>query len=192
VRITEKLYVTHREAWRAWLKKNYKVKKEVWLIYYKKHTGKQRIPYDDAVEEALCFGWIDSTVNRLDDQKYAQKFTPRSPKSRWSQLNIKRAEKMIKVGRMTKAGLALFKEVDKNSEKRLITERSTKRFIIPSELKKALLKNNKALENFKNFAPSYKRMYIGWISGAKREDTRKKRIKRVLEWAEQNKKPGML
>lgn len=102
--ITKQLYVTDRDAWRAWLEKNYDTEKEIWLIYYKKHTGKPRIPYDDAVEEALCFGWIDSTVKRVDDEKFAQKFTPRKNKSNWSDLNKKRAKKMIREGRMTKAG----------------------------------------------------------------------------------------
>ena len=90
---TKTLYVTHWKEWREWLEKNYATKQEAWLIYYKKHTGKPIIPYDDAVEEAICFGWIDSIIKRIDDEKYARKFTPRTEDSRWSELNKKRAKK---------------------------------------------------------------------------------------------------
>ncbi|MCK4673300.1 hypothetical protein KAT67_04885, partial [candidate division WOR-3 bacterium] len=110
MKISKKLYVTNRDDWHAWLKKNHATKKEIWLVYYKKHTGKPRIPYNDAVEEALCYGWIDSIVKRLNNEKYAQKYTPRRAKSIWSRLNIERAKKMISQGKMTKTGLALFKE----------------------------------------------------------------------------------
>ena len=89
MRLTKELYVTNREDWRAWLEQNHATEKEVWLLYYKKHTGKPTIPYDDAVEEALCFGWIDSTVKRIDDEKYTQKFTPRNDRSVWSESNKK-------------------------------------------------------------------------------------------------------
>jgi len=90
MKITKTLYVTTRDEWRSWLEKNHKSEKEIWLIYYKKHTGKPRIPYDDAVEEALCFGWIDSIIKRIDEKKYAQKFSPRKQNSVWSDLNKKR------------------------------------------------------------------------------------------------------
>jgi uncharacterized protein YdeI (YjbR/CyaY-like superfamily) len=189
---TEMLYVTTRDDWRAWLKKNHKTQKEVWLIYYKKHTGKPGIPYDDAVEEALCFGWIDSTIKRLDDKKYARKFTPRSLKSRWSESNIKRAQKMIKAGRMTKAGLALYQEIEKNAEQILKAKQRKKKLVIPLELQKALASNKRALKNFNSFAPSYRKIYIGWITDAKRKETREKRIKQVVKWSEENKKPGMM
>lgn len=105
--MSETLYITDRKKWRAWLRKNRKIKKEIWLVYFKKHTGKARIAYNDAVEEALCYGWIDSTVKRIDSDKFAQKYTPRREKSNWSDLNIKRAKKLIKEGKMTKIGLTL-------------------------------------------------------------------------------------
>jgi uncharacterized protein YdeI (YjbR/CyaY-like superfamily) len=189
---TEKLYVTNRDDWRKWLKKNHKNKKEIWLIYYKKHTGKPSLPYDDAVEEALCFGWIDSTVKRLDDEKYAQKFTPRNTKSSWSELNIKRAWKMIKEKRMTHAGFLKCKDVLKSAEKKPKAKPLKKKIVIPSDLKKTLTKNKKALKNFENFAPSYKRLYIGWINDTKKQETKEKRISRVVEWSAQNQKPGMI
>jgi len=192
VRITEKLYVTNRDDWRTWLEKNHDTKKEVWLIYYKKHTGKPRIPYDAAVEEALCFGWIDRTVKRINDEKYARKLTPRNAKSKWSELNIKRTKKMIREARMTEAGLAKCKEALKSGGKESKTKPSKKKLVIPPDLKEALVKIRKAWENFNSFAPSYKRQYIGWVTSARKEETREKRINRVVEWAAQNKKPGMI
>ena len=100
------LYVTRREDWRAWLAKHCRSEKGVWLIFYKKHTDRPRIPYEHAVEEALCFGWIDSLVKRIDDEKFAQKFTPRRDGSKWSGLNKRRLRKLVREGRMTEAGLA--------------------------------------------------------------------------------------
>ncbi len=186
---TKTLYVTNRDDWRAWLEKNYETEKEVWLIYYKKHTARPAISYDYAVEEALCFGWIDSIIRRIDDERYARKFTPRKADSTWSQLNIRRARKMIEQGKMTRAGLALFKGIDKQD---LRERHASKRSVAPPDLRTALSKNRKALENFTNFAPSYRRMYIGWITEAKRKETREKRIKQTVKWSAENKKPGML
>src|SRR5438128_11402884 len=100
------LYVASRAEWRAWLAKHHQSETEVWLIYYKKPSGRPRIPYDDAVEEALCFGWIDSIVKRIDDAKFAQKFTPRKDWTKWSELNKRRVRKLIREGNMTEAGLA--------------------------------------------------------------------------------------
>lgn len=187
----ETLYITDRKKWRAWLRKNRKIKKEIWLIYYKKHTGKARIAYDDAVEEALCYGWIDSTVKKIDDDKYAQKYTPRREKSNWSDLNIERAKKLIKEGKMTKIGLTLFnnREVIQNKSPQTKPEKA---IVLPQSLGKALASNKKAFENFNNFAPGYRRLYIGWINSAKREETIKKRIKQVVKWSAENIKPGML
>lgn len=190
MKLTEKLYVTNRDDWRAWLRKNHDTKKEVWLIYYKKHTGKPRIPYDDAVEEALCFGWTDNIVKKIDDEKFAQKFTPRKGKSKWSELDKKRARKMIKEGKMTKAGLAKIREA-KNSGEWFITAPVRKELVIPPDIEKALATNEKALDNLNNLANSYKRNFIGWITNAKREETRKRRLTEAIRLLEQNKKLGM-
>ena len=105
--IGETIYVTTREEFRAWLEKNHKIYKEIWLIQYKKFTQKPSIPYVDAVEEAICFGWIDGFEKGLDDQRYAKRFTPRRQKSNWTDTNIERARKMIDEGRMTEAGKAV-------------------------------------------------------------------------------------
>jgi uncharacterized protein YdeI (YjbR/CyaY-like superfamily) len=105
--IGETIYVTTREEFRAWLEKNHKIYKEIWLIQYKKFTQKPSIPYVDAVEEAICFGWIDGFEKGMDDQRYAKRFTPRRQKSNWTDTNIERARKMIDEGRMTEAGKAV-------------------------------------------------------------------------------------
>jgi uncharacterized protein YdeI (YjbR/CyaY-like superfamily) len=154
MKLSKTLYVTTRDAWRAWLEKNHAAATEVWLIYYKKHTGRPRIPYDDAVEEALCFGWIDSIVRRIDEGRYAQKFTPRRDGSQWSELNIKRARKLIKEGRMTRAGLAKVGAEILAGREVSRTESKRHEPAIPQYIEDALKKNRAARENFHNLAPS--------------------------------------
>lgn len=190
MKLTEKLYVTNRDDWRAWLGKHHATKKEVWLIYYKKHTGKHRIPYDDAVEEALCFGWIDSIVKKIDDEKFARKFTPRKGKSRWSELNKKRARKMMKAGKMREAGIAKIREAKKSGEW-FKTAPARKELIIPSYIKEALAANKKALDFFNSLANSYKRNLVGWITSGKREETRKRRLTEAIRLLEKNEKLAM-
>lgn len=190
MKITEKLHVTNRDDWRAWLSQNYDTEKEVWLIHYKRHTGKPRIPYDDAVEEALCFGWIDSLVKKLDDEKFAQKFTPRKRKSKWSEANKKRARKMIKEGKMKKAGLAKIREAKNNGEW-FKTAPVEKELEIPAYIRKAFATNEKAQDNFNNLANGYKKQLVGWITSAKKEETRKRRLTEAVQLLKQNKKLGM-
>lgn len=190
MKITEKLHVTNRDDWRAWLGQNYDTEKEVWLIHYKRHTGKPRIPYDDAVEEALCFGWIDSLVKKIDDEKFAQKFTPRKRKSKWSEANKKRVRKMIKEGKMKKAGLAKIREAKNNGEW-FKTAPVEKKLEVPACIRKAFATNEKAQDNFNNLANGYKRQLVGWITSAKKEETRKRRLTEAVQLLEQNKKLGM-
>ena len=184
--IGETLYVTNREDWRKWLKKNFEVKKEIWLIYYKKHTRKPTIPYDDAVEEALCFGWIDSIVKRIDDEKHVQRYTPRNLKSIWSQNNINRVEKMLHEGKMTKTGLSKYEYGMKND---LQAPTIKEKLVVPKDFKIALKNETKADENFNNLAKSYKIMYIHWINCAKKEETGKRRIKKAIHLLKESKKP---
>lgn len=186
----KQLYVTDREQWRKWLTEHHAGKTGVWLIFYKKETCKPTIGYEDAVEEALCFGWIDSIIKKIDETRYVRKFTPRKDKSRWSALNRKRASKMIKEGRMTDVGLAKIKTAKKAG---LWEEDGRPRisFDIPPELAKALAQNKKAKENFDKLAPSYRRQYIGWIATAKRAETKKRRIEEAIASLEKGKKLGM-
>ena len=184
------LHVTNVEDWRQWLEKNHDKENEVWLIFYKKHTGKPGVPYDDAVEEALCFGWIDSIIKRIDDEKFSRKFTPRKPDSKWSELNKKRVKKMIQQGRMTKAGQALI-DAAKESGKWEQVISHPQDFPIPPGVIKAISANKKAWENFNNLAPSYKKQYIGWITTAKKEETRQRRLKEAVQLLAQGKKLGL-
>jgi len=190
MKTSDELYVANRDDWREWLRRNHDIKKEVWLIYYKKQTGKPSIPYDDSVEEALCFGWIDSIIKKIDDEKFARKFTPRKAKSRWSEANKKRARKMIREGKMTEEGLAKIREAEKSAEW-FRTSPVRKELVIPPYMKAALAKNKKALENFNNLAKSYKRQYVGWITSAKREETRKRRLAEAIRLLEKSQKLGM-
>jgi len=184
------LYVADREQWRDWLSKNHTTKAGVWLIFYKKETSRPTISYEAAVEEAICFGWIDGIIKKVDVARYARKFTPRSDKSKWSLLNKKRANKMIKEGRMTEIGLAKIKAAkktglwDKDARPQIL-------FDIPPEFEKALARNNKAKENFDKLAPTYRKHYIGWIAVAKRPETKKRRIEESITLLEQDKKLGL-
>ena len=185
-----KFYFSNRKEWRKWLKANYSSVKEVWLIYYKKHTGKPRIPYDDAVEEALCFGWIDSTVKRIDDEKYCQKFTPRNDKSNWSDHNKRRVIKMINQGKMTKAGMEKVKAAKSNGEWNKKME-TIKEFKMPSELTWLLSANKVARDFFSDLSPSQKKLYIDWVASAKKVETKEKRAKEALKLLKTKQKLGM-
>lgn len=188
--MSKTLHVTNREEWRSWLKENHDKEKEVWLIFYKKHTGKPVIPYDDAVEEALCFGWIDSIIKRMDDEKFSRKFTPRKADSKWSELNKKRVKKMIRESRMTEAGLVLINAAKKSGKWEQVISQP-KELNMPPGIKDALSANRKVWENFNKLAPSYQRLYVGWITTAKKEETRQRRVKEVVELLAQGKKLGL-
>lgn len=186
----EEVYVPDRDSWRVWLMKNYDSEKEIWLIYYKKHAGKPSISYDDSVEEALCFGWVDSIIKKIDDAKFARKFTPRTRKSRWSEANKRRVEKMIRAGKMMEAGFARIREAKDNGE--WFNEPvDRKKLVIPSNLEDALTANKKALDSFNNLAESYKRNFVRWVDNAKKESTRKKRVAEAIGLLERNQKLGM-
>jgi len=187
--ITETLHLIDRKDWRSWLEENHEERKEIWLVFYKKHTKKPTLPYDDAVEEALCFGWIDGLVKRVDEEKYVQRFTPRKMRSIWSESNKERVGKMLKEGRMTEAGMVKVAAAKRSGEwyKAVGPEEP----VMPPKLEAALEENEKARTNFYNFAPSYRKQYIWWIETAKREETRERRIREVVKRAEQNRKPGI-
>ncbi len=177
--ITKTLYVTDRKDWREWLRKNYKTEKEIWLVYFKKDTGKPRIAYNDAVEEALCFGWIDSTVKSLDEQRTAQRFTPRKPASNYSPANLERLRKLIK---QRKA----IKEV-RESVGGLLKEGVE----IPGDILRAIRENRQAWANFQKFSDAYKRIRIGFIEGARdRPMEFEKRLRYFIKMTEKNKQYG--
>ncbi|MFN8402100.1 MAG: YdeI/OmpD-associated family protein [Anaerolineales bacterium] len=177
--ITQTLHVTNRKDWRNWLKKNYKTEKDIWLVYYKKATGKLRIEYNDAVEEALCFGWIDSTIKKLDEESTVQRFSPRKPKAKYSQANIERLRSLV-------AKKKIVKEVAETLGDILNEE-----FVIPLDILKAIKANKEAWKNFQKCSDSYKRIRIAFIHGARhRPEEFKKRLRHFIEMTEKNKMFG--
>jgi len=178
-----------RSQWRKWLEKNHAKSPGTWLIYYKKSTGKAKLVYNDAVEEALCFGWIDSTLRPLDDECFMQRYTPRKPKSGWSGLNKKRIEKMIAEGLMTKAGLEKIEIAKKDGTWESLDHIDA--IQLPEDFEKALSKNKKAKVNFKNFPQFTKKQFLYHINSAKTEATRKKRIILCVKMSAANKKPSV-
>lgn len=190
------LKTTHpktRKAWRQWLEKNHDDTPGVWMIYYKKETGKRQFGIDEAVEEALCFGWIDSQALKLDSERTMQKFTPRKPKSVWSKINKARVAKLIKNDLMRPSGFDAIKEAKKNGSWDALTssDTHTSNNSVPVPLLKALSKSKKALENFKAFPPGYRKRFLFWIDSAKRPETKAARIEQTVLMAAANKKPGL-
>ena len=184
------LYAATRDEWRRWLRANYKHTQEIWLIYYKKHTGKPCVAYDHSVEEALCFGWIDGLKRSVDDERYAYRFTPRRPGSKWSPLNITRAEHLIAAGKMTKAGLAAF-DCRVEYEPEILKARDSKEIPLTAELERGLRANKTAWRNFNKLSPGYRKRYAGWLRSAKRPATRAKRLQEVIRLLVANEKPAM-
>jgi uncharacterized protein YdeI (YjbR/CyaY-like superfamily) len=191
MKITSTLYVTNREDWRAWLKVHHRSATEVWLIYYKKESGRPRIGYDEAVEEALCFGWIDSTVKRIDEEKFAQRFTPRKDDSNWSESNRKRLRELIKKRRMTKAGLLKISDAVLQAMGDSELKPKSKEVVIPPYFEEALKVNQKASAYFNSLAPSYRRNYVEWITTARKEETRERRVREAIRLLALKKKLGM-
>ncbi|MCB9209800.1 MAG: YdeI/OmpD-associated family protein [Ignavibacteriales bacterium] len=189
--IGKTFYPLDRKEWRKWLSKNHKKENEIWLIYYKKDSGKPRVAYDDAVEEALCFGWIDSTVKKIDEEKYCQKFSPRNEKSIWSLLNKKRVEKLIKSKKMTRFGLAKIEIAKKNGMWEKLTVGDSI-LAMPAEFEVELKKHKNAQIYFNSLAPSHRKNYINWIASAKKQETVNKRIAKSIEMLSKNQKLGMI
>jgi uncharacterized protein YdeI (YjbR/CyaY-like superfamily) len=179
----------NRDEWRRWLELHHDSESELWLIYYKKGINKQSIKYDEAVEEALCFGWIDSQVKKIDAEKYMQRYTPRKDDSNWSQSNKRRVAKLIENGLMTEAGLKKIEIAKSNGSWNRLDE--VEKYIkVPEDLKVALAENPTAKENFENFAPSHKKQYLWWLKSARKDETRQKRIRSIVKRAAENIKPG--
>jgi len=168
-----------RTAWRAWLEKNHASSSGIWVVYAKKHTGIPSLTYADAVEEALCFGWIDSLVHPIDDSLYKQIFTPRKPSSAWSPLNKKRVEKLIAAEQMTAAGLKMIELAKTNGQWEAHAE--TEALTMPPELKKALNGNAKARKNWPTYTTSQQKAFLRMLHDAKTPETRAKRVARIIE-----------
>jgi uncharacterized protein YdeI (YjbR/CyaY-like superfamily) len=163
------------------------------MVYYKKQTGKRTLSYAESVEEALCFGWIDSLPRKLDAERAMLKFTPRKAKSVWSKLNKLRIEILISNKLMTATGLAKIEQAKRDGSWNILTVSDTHAdtATLPADLQKALNKNKKALANFRAFPVSYRRQFLFWIDSAKRPETREARLQQTLLMAAANKKPGV-
>jgi uncharacterized protein YdeI (YjbR/CyaY-like superfamily) len=178
--ITKTLYVKNRKEWRQWLKKNYKTAKDIWLVYYRKESGKPRVLYNDAVEEALCFGWIDSTVKKIDEEKFAQRFSPRNRKSDYSQSNKERLKKLLKQKKVIA------------SVRKTLPQFSEEVFEIPIDILREIKKNKEAWKNFQKFSDSYKRIRIAYLDASRnRPKEFKKRLNYFIKMTSVNKQFGI-
>ncbi|MBD6615472.1 hypothetical protein FNW02_06370 [Komarekiella sp. 'clone 1'] len=186
----ETFYATNRQKWREWLEKNHHTSIGIWLIYYKVKSGKPSVQYSEAVKEALCFGWIDSKVKSLDEERYMQIFTPRKSKSVWSKLNKKYIEELIEQNLMTDAGLKKIEVAKQDNSWNTLD--AIEELIIPVDLKQALEANETANKYFQAFSKSSKKNILFWIESAKRPETRLKRIEQTISSATQNKNPLVL
>jgi uncharacterized protein YdeI (YjbR/CyaY-like superfamily) len=176
------LEVKERAEWRRWLKKNFKTAKDVWLVAYKKGSGKTRIPYNDAVEEALCFGWIDSNIRSLDERRYAQRFSPRRPNSSYSPANLERLRGLVAKGKVEKSVLAALPPLKQAKEPRLV---------VAKDILAAIKANKEAWANYRQLSSAYKRIRIGFIEGARNRPAEfKKRLAYFIKMTAKNKMFG--
>ena len=182
----EPLMFASREDWRAWLAQNHARGEGVWLAYYKKDSGKPSVTYEEAVEEAICFGWIDSNVRAIDDERYMQRYSPRKKSSVWSESNKERVQRMVVEGRMTEHGMVAVLAAQKGGNWEVLT--TVDNLEVPPDLEEALSANIEAGQNFENFSPSNKKQYLYWINSAKTEETRRKRVKKTVKMVAQNKR----
>lgn len=177
-------YAKNRTEWRKWLEKYHQSEKSVWLIIYHKKSDKQSVYHEEAVEEAICFGWIDSIAHKRDEKSKYQFFAQRKPKSNWSKANRERAEKMITGGYMTESGQTLINIAKETGTWEALVE--VQKSVIPNDLQKMFDKNKNAFRNFNTFPPSSKRIILEWILNAKKPETRQKRIEETVTLAEKN------
>lgn len=182
----EHLYFKNAKEWRNWLHENHHSSKGVYLIFYKVNSEFESMRWEEAVQVAICYGWIDSTVKKIDDHQRKQSFSPRKDKSVWSKLNKTYIERLTAENLMHESGFAKIETAKQNGS--WISLDDVEGLIIPTDLESAFLKNSLAFDNYQNFSPSYRKSYLYWLNQAKREDTRSKRIVEIIKNCEQNKK----
>ena len=180
------LDVRTRAAWHAWLEKHHGSATEIWLVFHKQHTGTPSIDYEDSIQEALCFGWVDSLVRRLDDDRFARKFTPRRPGSAWSLINRRRYASLQKRGLLQEAGRA-------NAPGAKVAVAPSRRpwATVPRYMERALKADGAAWRRFEQLAPSYRRKYVGWVDSAKREETKQRRLREAVALLAKGRKLGL-
>ncbi len=180
-------YPKSKKEWRDWLQKNHLVENSIWLIKYKQKSGKPTISWSEAVDEALCFGWIDSTIKKLDEERTIQFFTKRKAKSTWSKINKQKVSFLIEQGLMSQAGLNSIEIAKENGSWTILD--SVEELEIPNDLELELKLNPKADAFFQSISKSVKKSILYWIVAAKRQETRQKRIKEIITLSEKNQKP---
>ncbi|HEU4721309.1 MAG TPA: YdeI/OmpD-associated family protein [Gemmatimonadaceae bacterium] len=173
----EQVYVEDRAAWRRWLAAQHATSPGIWLVFDKKASRADRLAYGDAVEEALCYGWIDSLVRRIDDTQYVQLFTPRKPKSTWSRVNKERIARLVEQGLMAEAGLAAIERAKANGT--WTTLDAVEAYVMPDDLAAALRRTRGAEAGFASFSPSNRKVYLYWVNQAVRPETRARRVAEV-------------
>ncbi len=178
------LDVRTREQWRRWLAKNHASSAGIWLVRHKQHTGVESMPYENLVREALCFGWVDSLIKRLDANRYAIKVTPRKPTSKWSDLNRRRWKELEAAGLLAPPGLAAAPTDNRYAPKPSIPE-------LPAYIAKAFKTNERAWQHFQALAPRQRRDFVVWIHTAKRPETRERRIRESVKLLAAGKKLGL-
>lgn len=187
----KQIHVATRSQWRQWLARNHEREKDgAWLVFQKKHSRRPSLDYEEAVEEALCYGWIDSIIQRINDHSYRRKFTPRKADSAWSKTNKQRVEKVTQAGRMTEFGQAKV-EFAKKSGRWAVDPQPLIARDAPPELAEALDLNKSAREFFETLAPSYRRQFIGWIAMAKRPETKAVRVRESVTLLARGEKLGL-
>lgn len=181
-----------RSAWRTWLRQHHRTATEAWVVLFKKHSGRGGVTYEAAVEEALCFGWIDGQLRRINDVKHMLRFSPRRSNSVWAPSNIKRVRRLIKAGRMTPAGLALFRAASRPARTvPTVTTltRASKRMVVPADLRRALAGRPTARQHFLGYPPSFRLLAVHWVTSAKKRETRQRRIELVVRNAAKHSRP---
>jgi len=185
----------NRDEFRKWLKINHEISNGIWILFYRKHINKENISYNEMLEEALCFGWIDSLIKKVDSDTYARKITPRTDTKKWSELNKQKVEELIKANKMTQAGLNKIEPYLRTG--RVVWEikkpdpKNKRSISIPDFILEEFSKNEPALRNFEGLAQTYKRHYIRWITSVKKEEALQKRLKESIELLKNNKKLGL-
>lgn len=189
MRLGKTFYPRNRRAWRAWLARHHTAASHIWLVYFKKESGKPRVPYSDAVEEALCYGWIDGQTQVIDDERWGQRFSPRRKTSTLSEMNRERVRRLIAAKKMTKAGLERIAHVfdrKKHTAKRL-------KWTLPKDIAARLKRDPQVWKHFQKFPDSYKRIRIAWIDAARhRPEILETRLNYFIKMTKQNKRFGMV
>lgn len=176
-----------RKDWRKWLDKNHYLEQSIWLVYYRKSTKIDSLTWSEAVDEALCYGWIDSTKKSIDNERYMQYFSKRKPKSNWSKINKEKVNYLIQNNLMSKTGYDSIKIAKENGSWTIID--NVEALILPEDLKKELENRKGAIEFYNGLSNSVKKMFLHWVSSAKKTETRQKRILEIVENASMNLKP---